>query len=142
MKAMQRAVPGRKPVLLRGPHNSRGGFEMTQRLLKEHPGVTAIFAGSDAIALGVARALHAAGIRIPDDISLVGFDGIELASIMHPPLTTISQPLYEIGRAAVEILIGQFSRKDRVPEHRNFDVRLIERDSCRELPVPEPELKA
>jgi LacI family transcriptional regulator len=136
-KGFERITHGRKPVLLRGAHNGYGGFAMTERLLKEHPGVTAIFAGNDAIALGCARALYAAGIRIPDDMSLIGFDDIEQASIMHPPLTTISQPIYEIGRAAVEILIDQFNRKDCTPEHRRFDVRLIERDSCRGLHVPE-----
>jgi LacI family transcriptional regulator len=70
---------------------------------------------------------------------LIGFDDTEQASIMHPPLTTIRQPIYEIGRAAVEILIGQINRKDRVPEHRQFDVRLVERESCRALPpAPAP----
>ena len=64
---------------------------------------------------------------------MIGFDDVEQASIMHPPLTTISQPIYEMGKAAVEILIGQINRKDRVPEHRKFDVRLIERESCRAL---------
>ena len=135
VKAMQRVAPGRKPVLLGGAHNSQGGFEMAQRLLKKHPEVTAIFAANDAIAFGAARALHAAGVRIPDDISLIGFDDTEQASIMHPPLTTISQPMYEIGKAGVEILIGQINRNDCVPEHRRFDVRLVERESCRELPA-------
>jgi DNA-binding LacI/PurR family transcriptional regulator len=135
VKAMQRAAPARKPILLGGAHNSRGGFEMAQRLLKNHPEVTGIFAGNDAIAFGAARALHASGFRIPDDMSLIGFDDIEQASIMHPPLTTISQPINEMGRAAVEILIGQINRKDQVPEHRKFDVRLEKRESCRALPV-------
>ena len=134
-RAMRRVAPRRKPVLLGGAHNSRGGFEMAQQLLKKYPEVTAIFAGNDAIAFGTARALHMAGVRIPDDISLIGFDDIEPDSIMQPSLTTISQPMYEIGSAAVEILIGRINRNDGVPEHRKFDVRLIERESCRELPA-------
>lgn len=129
-KAVQRAVPGSKPILLEGARSSRGGFEMAQRILSKHAAVTAIFAGNDAIAFGAARALHGAGIRIPDDISLVGFDDTEQASIMHPPLTTINQPIYEMGRAAAEILIRQIRRNDSVPEHRTFDVRLVERESC------------
>ena len=142
VKAMQRVAPGRKPVLLGGAHNSQGGSEMAQRLLNKHPEVTAIFAGNDAIAFGVARALHTAGVRIPDDISLIGFDDTEQASIMHPPLTTISQPMYEIGTAAVEILIGQINRKTPAPEHRKFDVRLVERESCRALPAAAPAPRA
>ncbi len=133
VKGMERAGSGVKPVLLTGTHHSRGGSEMVERLLKNHPKVTAIFAASDTIAFGAARALYAAGVRIPDDISLMGFDDVEHASIMHPPLTTISTPIYEMGKAAVEVLIGQINRKDLVPEHRKFGVRLVERESCRNL---------
>lgn len=133
VKGIQTGSPERQPVLLRGAHNSRGGLEMTQRLLEKHPGVTAIFAGNDAIAFGVARALRVAGIRIPDDISLIGFDDTEPASIMYPPLTTISQPMYEMGKAAAEILIAQVNSDHPVPEYRQFDVRLVERQSCRNL---------
>ena len=49
---------------------------------------------------------------------------------MHPPLTTIATPIYEMGKAAMEILMGQIGRTDRAPEHRRFDVRLVERESC------------
>ena len=136
VKAFQRATPSAKPVLLLGEHNSRGGFAMAQELLKLHPDVTAIFAGNDDLAFGAARALNAAGVRIPEDISLIGFDGASQGAFAHPPLTTISQPIYEIGKAAVEILTGQINRRDRIPEHRTFGVRLLERDSCGRPPAP------
>jgi len=131
-RAMQQVRKGRRPVLLRGAHNFRGGFEMAQRLLEKHPKVTAIFAANDSIAFGAASALHAAGVRIPEDISLIGFDNVEMASIVQPPLTTISLPISEIGKAAVDIIVRQISGKDQVPEHRTFDVRLVERESCRQ----------
>ena len=133
VKGMERAGSGIKPVLLAGTHHSRGASEMVDRLLRNYPKVTAISAGSDAMAFGAARALYCAGVRIPDDMSLIGFDDVEHSSIMHPPLTTISAPIYEMGKAAVEVLIGQFNRKDLVPEHRKFGVRLVERESCRKL---------
>lgn len=107
---------------------------MARRLLEKHPEATAIFAANDAVAFGAACALHSAGVRIPDDISLIGFDGVETAAVIHPPLTTVSQPIYEIGKAAVEITIRQITGKERVAEHRIFDVRLIERESCRQRP--------
>lgn len=132
-RAAQTAT-GRRPILLRGPHNFRGGFEMARRLLEKHPEVTAIFAANDAVAFGAACALHSAGVRIPDDISLIGFDGVETAAVVHPPLTTVSQPIYEIGKAAVEIVIRQITGKESVAEHRIFDVQLIERESCRQRP--------
>jgi DNA-binding LacI/PurR family transcriptional regulator len=78
------------------------------------------------------RAFAEAGRRIPEDISVIGFDDIELAGIVNPPLTTIFQPKYEIGQAAVEILLRQAAKKTpHVPEHRLFGVHLVERQSCR-----------
>jgi LacI family transcriptional regulator len=72
------------------------------------------------------------GMRIPDDLSLVGFDNIEFSSILYPPLTTIHQPKYEMGQAAVEILLRLAGDKDRqMPEERRLGVQLIERKSCR-----------
>src|SRR5262249_42813305 len=82
---------------------------------------------------GVMRALIDAGRKIPQDISVMGFDNVELASIVHPPLTTIHQPKYEIGQAAVEILLRLTGKdKHRTGEHRLFDVHLVERESCAE----------
>lgn len=98
---------------------------MAQRLLAKLPKLTAVFAANHA------RAFHAAGVRIREDISLIGFDDVELTAIVHPPLTTISQPVYEIGKAVVETVIRQLAAKDPVSEHRTFDVRLVERESCR-----------
>jgi len=62
-----------------------------------------------------------------------GFDNVEFSALAGPPLTTINQPRYEAGRAAVEILLKQANSPDTVPEHRVFEVQLIERKSCRKL---------
>jgi DNA-binding LacI/PurR family transcriptional regulator len=71
-------------------------------------------------------------MQIPDDVSLIGFDNIEFASILYPPLTTIHQPKYEMGQAAVEILLRLAGDKDRqMPEERRLGVQLIVRKSCR-----------
>ena len=133
LRAVRAAGEAEEPVVVRGPYNSRGGYEMTRKLLAAEPGVTAIFAASDAIAFGAMKALIEAGRSIPRDISLVGFDDVELCAILHPPLTTVWQPKYELGEAAVEILIRMATNGNKQPEHRIFDVRLIERQSCRPL---------
>ena len=132
-KAMQSNCPDAEPLIFRGTHDTRGGYEMAQRVLAAVPRATAIFAANDAIAFGAMKAIFEAGLRVPDDISLVGFDDVELASIVHPPLTTVRQPAYEMGQAAVEILVKQAAREKPLPEHRVFDVELIERQSCRVL---------
>ena len=119
------------PIVIHGRFNFSGGAELTKKLLDDHPDVTAIFAGNDVMACGAVRAILDRGLRIPDDLSLIGFDNIELSSVIHPPLTTIHQPKYEMGRAAVEILLRLARDKERqVPEHRLLGVQLIERQSC------------
>jgi DNA-binding LacI/PurR family transcriptional regulator len=122
-----------KPVILHGKNNFQGGVELAEKLLALHPDTTAIFAASDMMAFGVIRALMDAGRRIPDDVSVIGFDNVELSTIVNPPLTTIHQPKYEIGQAAVEILLRLAGRGEhQAPEHRLFGVHLVERKSCME----------
>lgn len=118
--------------VLRGEHSMEGGYELTRRLIARQSDLTAIFAANDAMAFGAIRALGEMGMRIPADISLVGFDNVEVAAIVQPPLTTVHQPTYEMGRAAVEILLTR-QGATHTHEHRTFGVRLIERQSCRKL---------
>jgi LacI family transcriptional regulator len=125
-----RALNGIAPTVLRGEHSFRGGYALTRRLFDLNPATTAIFAANDAMAFGCLRALMELGRRVPDDVSVIGFDNVDLAEIVYPPLTTIHQPRYEIGRAAVEIVLSQ-AEEERPPEHRVLGVQLIERQSCR-----------
>ena len=103
---------------------------MARKLLLERPDVTAIFAANDAMAFGVLKAAIDSKMQIPRDISLVGFDDVEMASIAHPPLTTIHQAKYELGEAAVQILLNARGGKHRTPEHRVLGVKLVERESA------------
>ena len=81
------------------------GYYMTRELLEKYPEVTAIFAHNDKIALDAYLAVQSKGLKIPEDISIVGYDDIETASLVRPKLTTVSQPFYEIGRNAAELLL-------------------------------------
>jgi DNA-binding LacI/PurR family transcriptional regulator len=131
-KGVEEAIPA--PLIVRGQHNTEGGYEMMKKLLANGHPLTAVFAANDAIAFGAIRAIFDAGRRVPDDISVVGFDDVELASIIRPPLTTIHQPKYEMGKAAVEILLRLATRAGSwTPEHRLFEVRMVERQSCKHL---------
>ena len=114
--------------ILRGEQNQEGGFLMSKKIFAQHPNTTAIFAANDAIAFGVMRAAMDVGRRIPEDLSLIGFDNVDLALLLN--LTTVHQPKYELGQAAVEMLLRGVSG-DPDPEHRLLGVRLIERQSCR-----------
>jgi LacI family transcriptional regulator len=91
------------------------------------------YAANDVMAFGVVQAVLGRGLRIPEDLSLIGFDNIEFSVIVHPPLTTIHQPKYEMGYAAVDILLRLAHDKGKqTPEHRRLGVELIERQSCHE----------
>ena len=86
---------------------------------------TAIFAFNDAIAIGAMRAARERGLRVPEDLSVVGFDDIKYATIVTPSLTTVRQPLAEMGRAAVRLLLGQASET----LHVELTTRLVVRES-------------
>jgi LacI family transcriptional regulator len=132
LRAMQSSGDG-QPIVLYGQNSFTGGYELAKKLIGQRTNVSAVFVANDVMAFGAIRAILEAGLRIPDDLSLIGFDNVELASISHPPLTTIHQPKYEMGRAAVEILLRLGVRaENRVPEHRSFGVHVVERQSCKE----------
>lgn len=116
--------------VVHGGHTLEGGYTAAKRLFSEKREATAIFAANDAMAFGVLKAALELGIQIPRDVSLVGFDDVELACISHPPLTTIHQSKYELGEAAVNILLSAAADRNRAPEHRLLGVRLIERQSA------------
>lgn len=120
------------PLIVRGHHSSEKAYEMLKKLLAQRRNITAVFAANDAMAFGAIRAIFDAGLRVPEDISVIGFDDVELARNIRPPLTTIQQPKYEMGQAAVEILLRQIAQRDNwTPEHRLLEVKLVERQSCR-----------
>jgi DNA-binding LacI/PurR family transcriptional regulator len=93
------------PVLNRG-FGAQAGYELAQRLLLSNELPTAIFATNDLIALGALQKFHEVGISIPDQLSLMGYDDIQMAKLASPPLTTIAQPIAEMCRLAVEYLFS------------------------------------
>jgi LacI family transcriptional regulator, galactose operon repressor len=123
-----------EPGVIYGEHTFAGGYESANQLLGPDRSITAIFAGNDVLAFGCIRTAIEKGLRIPDDLSIIGFDNVEISQITSPPLTTVDQPKYEIGRAAIEMLLNMMA-KDGIcePEHRIIGVRLIERQSCRRV---------
>ena len=86
------------------------GYEATRKLLASHKPFTALFAFNDISAMGAIRALREAKLRVPDDVSVVGFDDIQSAAYQNPALTTVRQPLREMGRIAAETLLRRIRR--------------------------------
>ena len=108
------------------------GYTAMQRLLENMPDVTAVFAMADVMAIGAIKAIHDAGLKVPQDISVVGFDGIELGEYCSPRLTTIKQNGKLIGRRSVEILLAAI--EENTPAvHETVPFEIIEGESIKQL---------
>ncbi|HVO58246.1 MAG TPA: LacI family DNA-binding transcriptional regulator [Dongiaceae bacterium] len=109
------------------------GYDMTCKLLKKAPPFTALFAFNDISALGAIRALREAGRRVPEDVSVIGFDDIQSAAYQNPGLTTIRQPLREMGATAAETLVQRIvaPKNAEYPKSIVVEPELIVRGSTR-----------
>ncbi|EGT5662152.1 ribose operon transcriptional repressor RbsR [Cronobacter dublinensis] len=129
--AMQRAglaVPEGYEVI--GDFEFGGGLRAMQSLLALPEPPQAVFMGNDAMAVGAYQALYQAGLRIPQDIALVGYDDIELARYMTPPLTTIHQPKDELGELAIDVLIHRMAQPELQQQRLQLTPVLMERGSA------------
>ncbi len=111
----------------------RSGYYATRKLLEGSPRPTAIFAAGDQMAIGAYRALAEAGLRVPDDMSVIGFDDIEAAQYTIPPLTTIRQPLDQIAGSAFGLLLDLLDGQQPATTSIILPPELIVRDSTRRL---------
>ena len=107
-----------------------GGFTAMQQLLALTPRPQAVFVGNDAMAVGAYQALYQSGLRIPQDMALVGYDDIELARYMTPPLTTIHQPKDELGELAIDVLIHRMADPGQKQQRVQLTPELVVRGSA------------
>ncbi|KPV53692.1 hypothetical protein SE17_08170 [Kouleothrix aurantiaca] len=117
-------------LIIEGDYHPDGGFAGMQRLLQLPDPPTAMFIASDLMAIGAMRALRAAGLRVPHDTAIVSFDDLPAARFADVPLTTVHQPIRDIGLNATDILIDQLEQQDFTPTFRRMPTKLIIRDSC------------
>jgi LacI family transcriptional regulator len=111
----------------------RYGYEGASKLLSENKNITAIFADTDFEAIGVYHAILRLGLKIPDDISVVGFDDIPLVSHIFPSLTTVHQPIDLIAAKAVEFLLERINHPETQPKNITLETNLVNRESCRRI---------
>ncbi|WP_336631339.1 MULTISPECIES: LacI family DNA-binding transcriptional regulator [unclassified Microbacterium] len=114
--------------IVHGDFTLDSGTAAMARLLQRAPDLDGVFASSDLMAAGAVRVLHAAGRRVPQDVSLVGFDDVLIASTNDPPLTTVRQPLEEMGRAAADTLLAAI-RGQSVEGMQLLPTSLVRRES-------------
>ena len=112
----------------RDKHNFESGYRMTQKLLGRQKAFTALFATADTLALGACRALTERGIRVPENCSVAGFDGLDAGKYYIPSLTTLEQPVKEIGHATVSQLFRRIEKKE-IRGQMIFEGNLVVRES-------------
>jgi diguanylate cyclase (GGDEF)-like protein len=117
-----------------GRHNEHGGYEAMQRILARGRPFTAVLASNDSSALGAMRALDEAGLRIPEDVAVVGFDDTPEAAAHVPPLATVRYPLFETGQKALERLVDVILGTPGLPDKIAIPTLFVGRRSCGCLP--------
>lgn len=123
-------LPVEESLVEVGDFSESSGADAMRALLARRPDVDAVFAASDLMALGALRVLRDAGRKVPDDVALVGFDDGPLAAVSDPPLTTVHQPMEQLGREMATMLLAQISNGGAAgPEQLVLETSLVERAS-------------
>jgi LacI family transcriptional regulator len=127
----QAAIPIDPELIVQGDFTANAGFQCTQQLLDLPVPPTAIFAANDQSALGAYRAIQEAGLSIPEDLSIIGFDNIPDAAQVKPGLTTVDQSIQEMGKIAIQILVKLIEGEPLESKIIKTTTKLVIRDSCR-----------
>jgi len=126
----ERDLPCEEQYIVKGGFRFTDGEAAMHALLELDSPPTAVFAYNDIMAIGAMRAVQSRGLRVPDDVSIVGFDDISLALYCNPPLTTVAQPKMEMGRKGADLLIKMIRSSDNQANFSvTFDVKLVIRGS-------------
>ena len=125
------AIVANPAWILEGDHTMEGGIDAMDRLLKSKHLPTAVMCSNDMTAIGVLHKLYHAGLRVPDDLSVIGFDDIHIAEVMMPPLTTVQMSRLDIAKAAFGALRSQVETPEQAHGKREFNIptELIVRES-------------
>jgi LacI family transcriptional regulator len=119
--------------VIEGDFECEGGYKAFQKLCLSGQLPSAIFASNDMMAMGILQAAYEKGINVPDDISLMGYDDIHIAAFMSPALTTIHQPKYRLGKAAVETLLNKLEKESIDSQVVELEPTLVVRKSVKNI---------
>jgi LacI family transcriptional regulator len=128
-------IPYDQDLVVSGGSRAEGGAAAAEALLELRPRPTALFTANNLMTIGAIGAVQARGLRIPEDIAVVGFDDFSWADVFRPRLTTVAQPTYELGRVAAELLVRRIDEGDTPPARVVLPGRLIVRESCGARPT-------
>jgi LacI family transcriptional regulator len=119
-----------KQFMREGSFTTASGYEMMSELLEGNDIPTAVFTASDTMAVGAMKAIEEKGLQIPEDISVVGFDDIELCNYTTPALTTVHAPAYDMGQHGANFLYGASNLSITTPIKAKLPCQLVKRASC------------
>ncbi|MDZ5710754.1 LacI family DNA-binding transcriptional regulator [Jeotgalibacillus haloalkalitolerans] len=122
---------GLEEMIQEGSYELQSGMLNTMQLLTKYQQVDAIFAGNDVMAIGALKAAAKLGISVPKELSVMGFDGVEWGTAVTPELTTMQQPIYQIGQKAAEMLLKRLETPGLSPEHVRLNAELTVRQSTK-----------
>jgi DNA-binding LacI/PurR family transcriptional regulator len=123
-------VVARDAMVIHGDFRQEGGHTAMVRLLELAKPPRAVLIANNLMALGALQAIHERGLRIPDDVAVLGFDDMPWATSLRPPLTAVSQPAEEIGRTAARLMLERLKEPDRVCRQIILPTNLVVRASC------------
>jgi len=116
-------------LLVQTGYGLEEGKEGFKRLFSKGNRPTAVFCSNDILAIGAIEGARQIGLRVPNDVSIIGFDNMQISSFVSPTLSTISQPTYEMGRMGAEVVINRLEKKIQEPVHQFLDIKIVVRES-------------
>lgn len=133
--AAEAGIACRDDHIVESDFTEEGGYRAMQRLLAARPRPEGVFCGNDLMAVGALRAARGAPLRVPDDVGIIGFDDVPIATLVDPPLTTVHQPIVCLGATAASLLIDMLEGNAQpdapgTPPARVLPVSLVIRESC------------
>jgi DNA-binding LacI/PurR family transcriptional regulator len=130
------AIPVDETLIAGGDYEQEAAYHATLRLLDQPQPPTALFVTNEPMTVGALDALQERGIRIPHDIAMVGFDDVPWMKYTNPPITTVAQPTYTVGREAVRLLMRRVNEPDSPCLMVRLPTKLVVRESCGAVPPP------
>jgi LacI family transcriptional regulator len=126
-------IPFSDSMIYEGKYDYKSGYANMVKILQLDEIPTAVFIASDIMAIGASKAILERGLRIPEDISIIGFDGIEAAEFFYPSISTICQPRYDMGAVAMSLLLKLMNKTQVQDKNLELEHKLVERQSCKRL---------
>lgn len=129
VEAVSSSLTGTSTIVYEGDFTLESGKILTEKLMTEHEDVDGIFLANDLMAIGCLKALKLLNVQVPKDVAIIGFDGIKLTEMVEPEISTVEQPIYEIGVAATTKLIHKIENNGPALQTKALDVHLVKRAS-------------